>query len=293
MTPFSHIRMPIPSLRAMRVQQCGSEPGAAMTAFRRSESGGIAILFAVVIAVTIGLVGFAVDSGTAMFQKQQLQATADSAALAAARTEFAHGDTAATVDQFIATNWTLKHPGLPATIEEFSVGDGAVKLKLRVETSTTFSKVLGFHNFDLNVYAQANYGVDSIEIALALDNTFSMEGAKIDALKSAAHTLVTTVTSIPDATSKVKIGLVPFGQYVNIGTVYRGSDWLAVDDDSSTTTNVCSTQYDVSTSNCHDVTEIYLRDGVPQSYTHSVCDTTYSNPHEVCADQTAAISGRE
>lgn len=52
---------------------------------------------------------------------------------------------------------------------------------------------------------------------MVLDNTGSMAGAKIAALKKAAKELVTNLSATVVSADQVKFSLVPFGRYVNIG----------------------------------------------------------------------------
>jgi hypothetical protein len=59
-----------------------------------------------------------------------------------------------------------------------------------------------------------------------LDNTGSMGGAKIAALKVAAHTLVDTLFGGDAESPYARIGLVPFANAVNIGAGNRYAGWL-------------------------------------------------------------------
>ena len=66
-----------------------------------------------------------------------------------------------------------------------------------------------------------------IEIVMALDNTGSMNSAsKLGVLKTAASDLVESVFVNPLA--EVKVGLVPFAQYVSVGAAYGGESWISV-----------------------------------------------------------------
>jgi hypothetical protein len=78
-----------------------------------------------------------------------------------------------------------------------------------------------------------------LEVALALDNTGSMLGSKLAELKIAANLLVDKVVA-GSTPGRVKFGLVPFSQFVNVGTTYRGATWLSVPNDGVQTVNVCS-----------------------------------------------------
>jgi hypothetical protein len=64
-----------------------------------------------------------------------------------------------------------------------------------------------------------------LEVALVLDNTGSMAGSKEAALRKAGRELVDTVM-VDQA--DVKVAVVPFSQYVNVGVGNGTAPWLAV-----------------------------------------------------------------
>jgi von Willebrand factor type A domain len=111
---------------------------------------------------------------------------------------------------------------------------------------------------------------------------------RLDALKLSAKSLVTTVLSHKQASTYVKIGIVPFADYVNVGLSNRGSSWMNVPKDYTTTDpNYCSISYpDASSSNCHDAQGVWNNDGVPTKYTYQVCDWVMGNPVTTCSPQT-------
>ncbi|MBV9511083.1 MAG: hypothetical protein JO303_12470, partial [Caulobacteraceae bacterium] len=71
----------------------------------------------------------------------------------------------------------------------------------------------------------------TLEIALVLDNTYSMSqtlgaSTRLGTLKTAALGLVSTVMTTANQGS-VKIGVVPYGDYVNVGASNLGASWLS------------------------------------------------------------------
>lgn len=124
-----------------------------------------------------------------------------------------------------------------------------------------------------------------IQLALVLDSTYSMTADnKLKAMKDAAKNFVDTLTDLQNDRTEVRIGLVPFSQYVNVGVHRRNESWLDVPPDSTTVRrNVCQTRRDYRKSNCRPVT--YFNDGVP--YTGEQCDwTPVGEEYEVCRDVT-------
>jgi hypothetical protein len=65
-----------------------------------------------------------------------------------------------------------------------------------------------------------------VELVMALDNSGSMAGTRMTALKSSANTLVNTLFGSETTSEFVKIGLVPFTGAVNVGAGNSGADWI-------------------------------------------------------------------
>jgi len=126
-----------------------------------------------------------------------------------------------------------------------------------------------------------------IEVAMALDTTGSMAGAKIDALKAAATTLNTTLFSVPNASTNVKVGVVPFDYYVNIGTASRGATWLTASADYSTTSYECWDEYPNATyTNPVVRTGTCYNDGTPYTCTWTDYTVNYGAPVNKCGNVT-------
>lgn len=255
--------------------------------FRTNDSGTISIVFAGTIILVLGLIALAVDGGNAVRTRQQIQNAMDAAALAGARAKMMGGDAEEAIEAALAANWGANHPDLPITVGSVSVSDGIIRITAAAKSPAMFGPIIGYSELNMSLDAEATYGVGDVEIALVLDNTSSMAGAKLEALKDAAHALVDKVTDAPDADAHVRISLVPFGQYVNVGLGYRGSSWLTVPDDYATTSNQCWNTYpDAQSSNCRQETVDTTWDGMPYSYETTVCDWDYGDPVEVCDDVT-------
>jgi len=138
-----------------------------------------------------------------------------------------------------------------------------------------------------------------------LDNTWSMSEkdsagiSKINTLKTAAGALVTELTS--NAKADVRIGLVPYADYVNVGIKNRSEPWLSVppDYDVDPKPRVCETK-NVTTTPCLEYAAKYscttYIDGVPQN---STCGgqcirtgTPYTEKKEVCSGGGSATKYR-
>jgi Flp pilus assembly protein TadG len=96
--------------------------------------------------------------------------------------------------------------------------------------STGFLKVSSF-NLHASNRAVRRVPTD-IELVMALDNTGSMDGTKLDTLKDAATQLSTIVLAAKDpkggeAPRQIYVGLVPFADTVNVGNTEWTRKWLS------------------------------------------------------------------
>ncbi len=263
-----------------------------MARFRVANAGNIAMIFALCLGVLCGAIGVAVDYGRGSSTRSELQLALDAAVLAAARRHSVDDPEAqGLVAQYARANFSSKYPNLRIVLESSIGVDGKVRAKATVTVPTLFMQILGTDAILVSAKSEARFGAGLADIALVLDNTYSMNGASIDGLKTAAKGLVDILYAAPDAERTVRVGLVPFAQYVNVGLGYRGESWLSAAPDSSATSNQCWNTYpNAVASNCRDVTSTYTtyNDGVPTTTTSTSqqCDWDYRDPVEVCGDVT-------
>jgi hypothetical protein len=98
--------------------------------------------------------------------------------------------------------------------------DGGYTVAFETSVNTSIMAVLGFDKMDAKASSTARKGLSKkVEIALALDNTESMQDSGINALKVAANDFVTQVFS-KSSKGQLKIGIVPFVGVVNPGLKY-------------------------------------------------------------------------
>ena len=167
--------------------------------------------------------GMAVDYSRYLSAGRHLQEVADSTSLALAgspeRDETALRELAA---KFIAGNYDDRRVG-DIEIESLDITDDDIDVRLTAKMKTSFMGIAGVDYMDVIGNSLAERAVTgSVEVALVLDNTYSMAETdpkgvtKLDSLKAAANALVVELMSNPDA--DVKIGLVPYADYVNVAT---------------------------------------------------------------------------
>lgn len=246
--------------------------------FTKCAEGGTAILFATAIVGVIGAAGMSVDFIRALNAKTKLQEALDAALTAGAAAQVANaGNVSTVINQVFQNNWH-GHDNRAASIT-FSINPtGEITGNAAVDIPAMLTAAVGFRNIPISVRSGVAFGAGSAEIALVLDTTGSMNGAKLDGAKAAAKQLVDEVYATPGSSSRVKVGLVPFANYVNVGMSNRNAPWMSVPADGSTTTEWC--RWDtpvVSSSNCRQVTGTCSNDGTPYSCSWTECDNVYGN----------------
>ncbi|MEZ5895254.1 MAG: pilus assembly protein [Parvularculaceae bacterium] len=156
----------------------------------------------------------------------------------------------------------------PATKTFHTEIEGAVR--------TTLLQVIGRHEMTVVAVSEARKGAPrSLEIALVLDTTRSMSGAKLSALKDSANALVDAV--MPTDDSPTKVAVVPFAQYVNIGMSRRYEPWADIPADYQSNYNR-TTYPDRTLIECHDVETTCTSDGITTPCTRSQCTYDYGEP---------------
>lgn len=262
-------------------------------AFANDRRASVAIIFAASAFVLVGVVGLGIDYARALGVRQKLQNAVDNALLAAApRAVEGEEAVSGALAQLLALQWPDGYNGaVSLKVEQVKSANNTVSATVAIDVPTLFMRVLGVTNVNVSVGAEAMVGDGDAEIALVLDNTASMSGSKLDALKAAAKSLIDIVYTHPKSDQHVRVGLVPFSQYVNVGTDNRNANWMDVPLDSSSTKQVCWDDYPVTgKSNCRFETFTYMVDGVQQSYQAEVCDYTYGTPTKMCQDQTTTTT---
>lgn len=200
--------------------------------FLKNERGNIAMMFAIALFVMVGGAGLAIDYQRAASIHADLQQSADAAVIAAVRISMndpslTPAQVEAKAKAFFEGNRRTK--SLVST-SNFSVArvpsSDMFRLSFDVDIGTTLARAIGIDKVSPKIVSEATLGKPPyLEIAMVLDNTGSMNDFnKLADLKTAATNLVTSLHGHPDA--DIRIGLVPFAQYVNVGAGYAGASWL-------------------------------------------------------------------
>ena len=203
--------------------------------FLHSESGMTLPLMAFSLVALTGFVGVAIDTGRMQMVQSKLQFSLDAAGLAAGSTV-----STASVNSEMTKYLTSNFNGyMGATVTGSSVTANSANtvftLSATATLPTTFMGTVGIKTITITDNSQISRAVTGLELILVLDNTGSMSQSaggsvtKIQALQTAATTLVNTLFSAGNGNGKLWVGIVPFSDAVNIGTSH--STWLGTVND--------------------------------------------------------------
>lgn len=154
------------------------------------ERGGVAVIFALTLIPLLTLSGMAIDYSANTNVRRKAQNAVDAAALSLAK--LPAGLTDADLNDRAKRQVTAAMVGSQAIdlgVTMLRSGD-TIKVTVTGTTPTTLTRMVGFTSLSLNVSGTSKRGSGNLEVALVLDNTGSMAGAKLTNLKAAANDLV-------------------------------------------------------------------------------------------------------
>jgi Flp pilus assembly protein TadG len=199
--------------------------------FLKDRHGGVAPMFALAIIPVVGLVGAAVDYSRGNAVKVSMQAALDATALAMAK--LAPTLTSSQLQQRSTAYFqaVFNHPdakGVTITPTYSTAGGPQLTIAVKGTVDTTFMRVMGHTSMDVGSTATVKWGMERLRVALALDNTGSMQSAgKIEALKTATKSLLDQLKAAATNNGDVYVSIIPFNKDVNVGTSsYTNANWI-------------------------------------------------------------------
>ena len=189
---------------------------------RQMNSGNVAVIFALTLMPIFLAVGAAVDITRALIVRDRLGQAMDAAALAVGGTPGLTDETRqALAEKYFAANYPADEIGTPGQLM-VSVDGDVVTITATAEVATTLMAIIGQDTLSVSANTEVTKEAKGLEVVMVLDNTGSMGGDKIVALRDAATELVNILFGEETTPEKLKVGLVPFAAAVNIGTDVMG-----------------------------------------------------------------------
>ncbi len=199
-----------------------------LTKFLANRRGNVAGVFALSAFVIIGGIGAAIDFRGAANLRSSYQDMADSAVLAAARSR--DRTQAAWTNVANKTVAEIDSTGTSPTVGTVISSDNKrITVKIGGTYNNVFMGMFGKKTVPITVSAQSTIEVNEFaEIVLVLDTTRSMNyDNRLTSLKSAVNSFIDLVERL-DTDDRVRISVIPFGEYLNVGLSQRTEDWLDV-----------------------------------------------------------------
>jgi len=207
------------------------------TFFRRflhSTQGSAMPLIALGVFALAGATGAAIDMSRVQMVQAKLSNSLDAAGLAVG-SEISTTNVQAEALKYFNVNYP---PGfMYTTTQNFSAvatnNNQVINLSVQAVVPTVFMQLFGIKQITVNAMSQITRQSSGMELVLVLDNTGSMNSPvnpgdsstpKIQALQSAAKTLLGILYGNNATVQNLWVGIVPFSQTVNIGTSH--SAWM-------------------------------------------------------------------
>ncbi len=235
----------------------------------KATSGGTATVFAVAAPVIALMAMISVELTTAGNTRASLQGALDSAVLAAAVSDAeTNAEVTQVITDYLNGAWTGRPSGVTlGVVATRNPETGAISASASASLNTMAASLIGQSAVPIKVRSDAVSGVSAnLEMALVLDTTGSMDGARLTRLKSVATDMVNTLMEEPT----VKVAIVPFADLVNVGVGARNEPWLDVPPDVPETTS-CGDVTSMVGETCVTTPATCTYDGASYACTNTSC----------------------
>lgn len=206
--------------------------------FVRNERGAVFAIIGLSFMCMVGVTASSVDMARGGLLKSELITALDSAGLAGG-TVANSPDVNETIHKYFNANMPSNFMG--SSVDSLNIQLATDKTTLSLSTSAhmknSMMQVVGWDMTNVPVSNQITIEHSGLELVMVLDNTGSMTEdagggqSKIQALQSAATSLVNILYGDKTTVKNLWIGLVPFAQAVNVGTQHaswtssNSNDW--------------------------------------------------------------------
>ncbi|MDP2355996.1 MAG: pilus assembly protein TadG-related protein [Beijerinckiaceae bacterium] len=207
--------------------------------FAKDEKGSIGAIMMLGSLTMVGAISVSLDYSRMNGARSSLSAATDASALAAAQAPEANRQTIAR--EVFDANYRDSADLTSFEAISFKRGnDEVMSVKATASVKMTLSQAIGYSSAPVGATSEVVVGNDAdLQIALVLDVTGSMSGTRLTDLKASASNMVNTLFSRLQRANQVKIAVVPFSEYVNIGMDNRNAGWVSNAADYTTTAESC------------------------------------------------------
>lgn len=207
----------------------------------RDKRGNAMMLTAAAIVPVLGMIGSGIDIGRAYMAQLRLQQACDAGVLAGRRAQAGgtYTDAAkAEANKMFAFNYTAGAYGSTGvTFSSQALNASDVTGSASARLPTEIMKIFGFDDFNLAVTCTAKLEVSNTDIMMVLDVTGSMRdpnpgdsGSRMEGLQEAAIAFFDTLTTAELGDGRLRFGIVPYSNSVNVGAILLAENPAFVSD---------------------------------------------------------------
>lgn len=197
--------------------------------FRSDERGAFLILFGVMAITLVAMAGAVVDFTMMQQARNRAQVALDAAVLALQPQIYTLSEEELRASAEAVLIERLADATIAAEVElaRKNTSDGQLYLQAHIEVPTAFVQLVGVPSIPVRLIAEATRRRLNVEVAMVLDNSTSMnQQSRMANLKTAANNAADILFSNQDSQPNVFVGVVPFTEFVNVGTGYRNASWI-------------------------------------------------------------------
>lgn len=261
-----------------------------LDAFGRCRDGAVHMIFVIVVPAVLALIAMAVEINSVEVAGRAVQEALDAATLAAARAAVDDNTARQKIaEDFIKQNLSSRYTPYLKKIEINGNADDVLIGRAVIHFPLFMGQMLGRDMMDIHRETQVKASPDAkLELSLVLDTTGSMTGSRMSALRQAGKDLADTVMD----GENVRVAVVPFARYVNIGITHRNAAGLDIPKDEPDVEK-CEWKDEYEKKNCKKVTrdcdkttckkvkDTCYNDGVPYTCWKDDCKVTGTEKCEV------------
>ena len=239
----------------------------------RGRGGSTTIFFALSLLIAIVIIGATGDVNRHHKFQQKMQHAVNVAVVSTARSATNPNIEDRELSQ-LAQQYFDEAIRVPTSVDldgvMFDRDGDQIRLEVGGLIRTNSLSFLGQNSLALSTNAVALFDKTSAaEISLVLDTSFSMDGHRLETLQGAASEMIDTL--IGNENDAVKMSIVPFATYVNVGTDKRGQPWLSIEPDRTGVSESCTIPENWYERHCRRESYECARDGVTKTCKKWVC----------------------
>lgn len=235
--------------------------------YARNRRGDSPIIFTLCLLPLIAVIGSGLDLNRQHVQQAKIKHALNVALVSTARLSLKSNTEDSDLRQIAQDTFDAELDlQSKAVLEgvEIEQENGRMRLSIAGKMPTRLMNMIGQQQLTLSASSVASLdGSADAEIALVLDTSYSMKGDRMTALRAASKDMIDTM--VGPENGGIKMSIIPFATYVNVGVDKRGQDWLEIGADHTGESNNCSIPRDWYETYCQRRTYACERDGVQKT----------------------------